>query len=203
MKKITIFFLLLAVSAATFCQQEATKPDSAKKIYSYFLKIKTMEGEKILTVLSRFSENSIFIISYDKKYIVMGGFFKVVRKDEETGIPIEKIRTISFKRDRTIFDPDTLKKYKSEIIEKNIGLEILSTGFNATLGSIPIPAGGGLEAISTINTVAIITVAVTAAVAGALVLSDGKKFALNGKKEKYNEMMLILTGVKKKNDNSN
>lgn len=203
MKK--IIFSLLAVCligpVASFGQEEDKQQpvDSAKRNYHYLVKITAQSGEKIKGVLSRFSYDSVFLINYDDKFIFMVGALKIVSNNEEMGVAAENIKTLFIRKDNTIIDRDTLDKYKSGIIKKNIVLGILSLGVDAAVSSIPIGGSGGLQALSTLNTAAIIMTS-AAVVTGTLVLaSRGKKFILNGNKEKFEEMILILTGIKKDN----
>lgn len=195
------YFWLFAFCCIVFpnaiAQPEIKLVDSSKRAYLYFVKIVSQNGEKTKAVLSRFSGDSVFIISYDDKYLFMGGKYKVVGQNNETGLSSENIKTLFIRKDRTIIDRDTLEKYKSGIVAKNIGFSLLGFGIGAAAGSLPISGGGGLSAISTLNTAAIAVTSI-AIVTGTLVLaSSGKKFTLNGDKEKFCEMILELTGLKK------
>jgi len=201
MKKIisSLLAVCLIGPVASFGQEEDKQQpvDSAKRNYHYLVKITAQSGEKIKGVLSRFSYDSVFLINYDDKFIFMVGALKIVSNNEEMGVAAENIKTLFIRKDNTIIDRDTLEKYKSKIIGKNIALGILSFGIDAAVGSLPIGGSGGLGGIATLNTAAIIVTS-AAVVTGTLVLaSRGKKFILTGNKEKFEEMILVLTGLKK------
>jgi len=198
-KSLTLLASCILVMANAFSQEEKSITDSAKRAYNYFVKIETMSNEKIDAALSRFSDDSVFIIPVEKKHIFISGTtFKIIRNEEESGIAAESIKLIHIKKDRNIIYADSLKKRKSKAIVRSIAFSALAAAFSGAITpAVAVPSGIGLEGLAALNTVAIVIVS-AAVVGGTLaVTTTGNKFKLNGDKEKYKEMLLDITNVKK------
>ena len=164
-------------------------------MYFYFVKIETIKGKKIDATLSRFSEDSIFIIPVEKKYVPLAGIvFKIILSEEETSIAADSISVIHIRKDKNIVYADSFKKRSNKAVIKSLALEALSFVVPKVVVSA-FPVTGGLEGLSAINSSAIILASAAAAGGALAVTTAGKKFKLNGDKKKYNEMLLKLTKV--------
>lgn len=198
-KSLTLLASSILVMANAFSQEEKSITDSTKRAYNYFVKIETMSNEKIDAALSRFSDDSVFIIPVEKKHIFISGTtFKIIRNEEESGIAAESIKLIHIKKDRNIIYAYSLKKRKSKAIVRSIAFSVLAAAFSGAITpAVAVPSGIGLEGLAAINTAAI-AIGSAVVVGGTLaVTTTGNKFKLNGDKEKYKEMLLDITNVKK------
>ena len=202
MKKIAVLILVFCslIIATAFSQQEVNPPDSAKRAYIYFVKIETLNGEKTESALSRFSDDSVFLIPVEKKFVLFVGPCKIIRNEEENGIAAVNISKIHILKDHNIIYADSLKKRKGEAFVDNLVLSVFSFAGDAFISAIPV---SGFESLSAINTAGYVIVG-AAVVGGTLaVTTRGKKFILDGDKEKYKQMLLDLMKVKKRKSINN
>lgn len=162
--------------------------DSSHTATHYELEIKTMSGEKLHTILTRFTPDSIYMLPFYRKRVFAAGMFKIPREKEEFGITAENIKRLNVMLDAYIVSEEWLKEHKSELIEKGVMIKILSS---------IIQLSGDPQV--TIMPAAFIVMLGTRVTTGTLVLPEsGENYLINGNKEKYRKMLLELAGIKKR-----
>lgn len=200
-----IFFSLWLINHQVCSQADSLLSDSLYKPTNYAIKIKPIKGEKIRTVLTHFTEDSIFLMPFYKKNVPFSGNYKILREKEVFAVAPEDIKEITISLDETIISEQWLNENKSAMIEKGFFLFFL----NALISAPALMQPGPNKFISPepfwnfipwVTT--FITLLGTKTATGKLVIPDDwmVSYLLKGDKEKYREMLLELAGLKQRTE---
>jgi|GEM_PF-4489087 len=176
--------------------QELKEPDSAKKKYTCFIKIKTAGNVTIEAALERFTADTVFIALLGDNYVKAGGeFIKILTEDPEWGIAADQIDSFQINYDPNIVYAGELQKKKKELKGKNAG-RIFGMVLSGVI-TAPVALYGGSPLIIDAKDFSGIGKRETSVSGSNLYVSKREKtFQLNGDKEKYLKMIQRLTKSK-------